>query len=72
MSSQPWPMPRSLMLGFEARAVDDRIMVDGDEILRAAYYSRPELTEAVESGGLILPGGASIARQLIDRWLGRL
>ncbi len=33
VSSQPWPMPRSLMLGFEARAVDSRINVDGDEIL---------------------------------------
>ena len=69
VSSQPWPMPRSLMLGFEARALDDRIRVDGEEIVRAAYYERAELIAAVSDGALALPGGASIARHLIDRWL---
>lgn len=71
VSSQPWPMPRSLMLGFEARAVDSRIHVDGDEILAGAYHSRADLVAAVSSGEIVLPGGASIARQLIDRWLSR-
>ena len=69
VSSQPWPMPRSLMLGFEARAVDSRIRVDGDEILEGAFYTRADLAAAVSSGEIVLPGGASIARHLIDRWL---
>ncbi len=69
VSSQPWPMPRSLMLGFEARAEDGRIRVDGDEIVEGAYHTRSELAAAVESGSVRLPGRLSIARHLIERWL---
>ncbi|SHI36535.1 NAD+ diphosphatase [Tessaracoccus bendigoensis DSM 12906] len=69
VSSQPWPMPRSLMLGFEARAVDSRINIDGDEILAGTYYTRAELAAAVSIGEVVLPGGDSIARHLIERWL---
>lgn len=69
VSSQPWPMPRSLMLGFEARAVDAGMTVDGDEIVEGAFYTRSDLVAAVDSGEVILPAGASIARSLIERWL---
>ena len=69
ISSQPWPMPRSLMLGFNGRAADSRIRVDGDEIVEGAYYTRADLAAAVGSGDLTLPGRASIARHLIERWL---
>src|SRR6202007_1888277 len=34
-SSQPWPFPGSIMLGFSARALDDRIVVDNHEIEQA-------------------------------------
>lgn len=71
VSSQPWPMPRSLMLGFEARASDSQIRVDGDEIAEGAYYTRPELVAAVDAGRIALPGRASIARELVERWLSR-
>lgn len=69
VSSQPWPMPRSLMLGFEARAVNGELKVDGDEIVEGAYYTRADLAAAVASGEVILPSQASIARDLIGRWL---
>lgn len=69
VSSQPWPMPRSLMLGFEARSVNGEMTVDGDEIVEGAYYTRSDLVAAVGSGEVILPAGASIARALIQRWL---
>lgn len=69
VSSQPWPMPRSLMLGFEARAVNGELTVDGDEIVEGAYYTRADLAAAVASGEVILPSQASIARDLIGRWL---
>ncbi len=67
--SQPWPMPRSLMLGFLGRAEDSRIRVDGDEIAEGAYYAREELVAAVAASSVVLPPHASIARGLIERWL---
>lgn len=69
VSSQPWPMPRSLMLGFEARAGSTSIAVDGVEIVEASFRSRGEVRGAVEDGSLLLPPGASIAHALINRWL---
>ena len=40
LGSQPWPMPRSLMLGFRAQATGDlTIRVDADEIAEAHWYS---------------------------------
>lgn len=69
VSSQPWPLPRSLMLGFTARARDARVNVDGDEIAEGAYFTRGDLAAAVSSGEVTLPGPASIARHLIERWL---
>ena len=71
VSSQPWPMPRSLMLGFEARAVDSRIHVDGDEIVEGAYHTRADLAAAVSASEVTLPGTTSIARHLIDAWFSR-
>ena len=38
------------------------------EIVEARYWSRDELRTALASGELTLPGGISIARQLIDAW----
>lgn len=68
VSSQPWPMPKSLMLGFAASAPDSHVEPDGVEIVEARYWSRDELRTALASGELTLPGGISIARQLIDAW----
>ncbi|GLY73155.1 NUDIX hydrolase [Actinoallomurus iriomotensis] len=71
LGSQPWPLPRSLMLGFFARAYDGQdLRVDGEEIKSARWFTRPELRAATESGRLGLPGRISIARQLIERWYG--
>jgi NAD+ diphosphatase len=69
--SQPWPLPRSLMLGFFARADEGQeLRVDGEEILSARWYTRAELLAAAESGEVLLPGSVSIARQLIESWYG--
>ena len=42
---------------------------DGDEIVKGDYHTRADLAAAVSSGEVVLPGGASIARHLIERWL---
>lgn len=67
--SQPWPFPRSLMLGFSARASSTQISVDGDEIESAAWYTRDEVHSLVASGELGLPGASSIAHRMINAWL---
>lgn len=66
--SQPWPMPRSLMLGFSAEAITTEITVDGTEIGAADWYTRERVEDEVERGELILPGASSIAHRLITAW----
>lgn len=70
VDSQPWPFPCSLMLGFHARAVDDHIDVDGNEIEEARWFTRDELRAAVDAGDVLLPGSISISRHLIELWFG--
>lgn len=69
--SQPWPFPRSLMLGFRAwaQSVGD-LRLQEEEIAEAAWFTREALAEAVGSGDVLLPGSASIARALIEDWYG--
>ena len=70
LSSQPWPFPQSLMLGFHARvdpAVEQQLRPDGEEILDARWFSRDDLRSASD---IILPGRTSIARMVIEDWLG--
>lgn len=69
VSSQPWPMPRSLMLGFVATTNQESVEPDGDEIAWGSFWTRSELKASLESSEIRLPGHASIARDLIDRWL---
>jgi NAD+ diphosphatase len=71
LGSQPWPMPRSLMLGFQSIAKGgQRITVDADEIGEARWFSRAELLAAIESGELGVAPTSSIARRLIEFWYG--
>lgn len=68
--NQPWPLPASLMLGFFGRATDTAIEVDLAEIEEARWFSRAELRAGAEAGTLVLPGGVSISRSLIEAWYG--
>ncbi|MEV4178711.1 NAD(+) diphosphatase [Nonomuraea sp. NPDC049709] len=70
LGSQPWPFPRSLMLGFFAEAMTTALTPDADEIAEAHWYSREEMARALESGELRLPPPVSIARRLIETWYG--
>nr|WP_221473517.1 NAD(+) diphosphatase [Planomonospora venezuelensis] len=70
LGSQPWPFPRSLMLGFFARATSTELVPDSEEIAEARWFSRAELRAALESGELRLPPSVSIARRLIEAWYG--
>ncbi|GAA3682450.1 NAD(+) diphosphatase [Nonomuraea antimicrobica] len=70
LGSQPWPFPRSLMLGFFAEATTTTLTPDADEIAEAHWYSRERLAKALETGELRLPPPVSIARRLIETWYG--
>jgi len=70
-SSQPWPFPASLMLGFTAAALDDSIRIDGDELDDVRWFSRQQLSSEIASGEVILPPEISLARHLIDDWYRR-
>lgn len=67
--SQPWPFPRSLMVGYFARAASTAICVDADELDHAAWMSREDVRSAVEDGTITLPNPSSIASRMIGAWL---
>ncbi len=69
-SSQPWPFPSSLMLGFHADALEEGFVRNERELEDLRWFSREELA----SGGAGIadrPRSDSIARRLIDEWIGR-
>ena len=68
--SQPWPLPRSLMVGCIAHAESTEVSVDGVEIEDARWFTRAEMKEGAEAGSLLLPGGISISRSLVEHWYG--
>lgn len=66
-SSQPWPFPASLMLGFTAEAASGRA-VAGDELEAVIWLDRAELADAVARGELKLSPPLSIAYRLLEHW----
>lgn len=73
LGNQPWPFPRSLMIGFAAVAdrSDPLALADG-EIAEARWVSRDLVRQALANGGKLddfgLPGGVSIARHMVEAW----
>ncbi len=61
-SSQPWPFPHSLMVGFFARYAGGNARPADGELDDVAWFTRDDLPR--------IPGRVSIARSLIDTWAG--
>lgn len=77
LGSQPWPFPRSLMVGFHAIGDPEQPFSFNDgEIAEAGWFTRAEIREALAQGDwgsgstsrLLLPGSISIAREIIESW----
>ena len=68
-SSQPWPFPASIMLGYSARAVNFDIRVDPDELEEAHWFTRDSLRDHSRDDSFRLARPDSIARRLIDEWI---
>ncbi|GAA1333913.1 NAD(+) diphosphatase [Catellatospora bangladeshensis] len=73
LGSQPWPFPRSLMIGFRAVAdpAEPLRLADG-EIAQAKWVGRADVRRALAEPGsvpdLLLAPGASIAYRMIHSW----
>ncbi len=67
-SSQPWPFPASIMLGFHAEGLSDEITIDPGELRDARWFTRAELADP-DAHGFSLPRRDSIARRLIEDWM---
>ncbi len=63
-SSQPWPFPSSLMLGFTAHASTREVRLEDQELEDARWFSRAD----IESGTPKLPPRLSISFRLIEHW----
>lgn len=83
LGSQPWPFPRSVMLGFHATADPAQVIdTEDDEIAEAYWFTRDEVRDALALGEwvsledagedpprLLLPGSISIARKMLEAWV---
>jgi NAD+ diphosphatase len=70
-SSQPWPFPSSLMLGFFAEYAGGEPAPSDRELEDVRWFPRQELA-GIRAGtvdGLHMPPPIAIARRLIDEWL---
>jgi NAD+ diphosphatase len=66
-SSQPWPFPASLMIGFHVPYVSGEPQTRDAELEDVRWFSREDLSE--DKRDFRLPPPAAIARRLIDEWL---
>lgn len=64
-SSQPWPFPSSLMLGFMARALNTDIALNDAELEDARWFTRDDIATGVVG----LPPPTSVSFRLIETWL---
>ena len=72
-ATQPWPFPRSVMMGFTASVNGTPTpQPDMDEVDAMRWVTRDELMTLVESGELEIPTHTAIARKMIDMWLHHL
>lgn len=63
-SSQAWPFPNSLMLGFRAEYEGGEIEIDGEEIVAAEWFRAKDMPN-------FFPGRVSISQWLIHDFLER-
>jgi NAD+ diphosphatase len=72
VTSQPWPFPAALMLGFWAFAdpdADDTPVPEGGELVEARGFGRAELAARLNDDSIALPPPGTIGNYLISAWL---
>jgi len=71
-SSQPWPFPGTLMLGYQAQAASRSISLNDKELEDACWLSRKQIREGLATGQFQLPTDISISFRLIEDWYNRI
>ena len=73
VTSQPWPFPQQVMLGFEARADGGTPTPQDGELEDVRWFTREEVGAGLagRSAELVLPPGISISYFLVERWFRR-
>ncbi len=67
-SSQPWPFPGSIMIGFSATARRSPVILHDKELEDARWFSREAMVDAIHDGSLKVSRPISIAYRLIEEW----
>lgn len=68
-SSQPWPFPASLMIGFTATARDREITLRDGELADARWFTPDQLAAAVRADEVRLSSPLSVSYRLLEYWL---
>ena len=68
-SSQPWPMPASLMVGFIATAVSRRIEMRDHELEDARWFTPQQIVNGIAEGSFVPSTALSVSYQLLAHWL---
>jgi len=68
-SSQPWPMPASLMVGFIANARSRTIQRHDHELEDARWFTPQQIVDGIADGSLVPSSRLSISYQLLAHWL---
>jgi len=68
-SSQPWPFPASLMLGFTAIAAARDIHLADGELEDARWFTPAQIVDGLRGGTLRASSPLSISYRLLEHWL---
>jgi len=68
-SSQPWPLPASLMVGFTATAKSRDIRLRDEELEDARWFTVDDIVQGMRAGTLAVPPPLSVSYRLIEHWL---
>jgi NAD+ diphosphatase len=68
-SSQPWPMPASLMVGFIATAVSRQIHMRDRELEEARWFTPEQIVSGIADGSFAPSTALSISYRLLAHWL---
>lgn len=68
-SSQPWPLPASLMVGFFATAISPAIRLRDDELEEARWFTPQQIVDGLMDGSFLPSLRLSVSYHLLADWL---